>query len=252
VPKRDSTRTDALFFLAASLASLCFLPLAAFGMTLPSVSLPWQRQVIGLAFSAICLLGALAGVSPSTCSRLFRAKRKPTKSHQAAMFSASPPAERQVEKKGHHATCTNYASHVIHIGGAAYCAGCTGLVLGATIALVGNALYFFLGVPLTCTLVVFWLGFAGVALGLLQHPLYTVFKTSHGVVRVFVNIGFVVGAFLLLASVAGLTNNLLLEAYLLLAIVYWIFTRIAMSKRAHSRICTLCGDADCRLSEARS
>jgi hypothetical protein len=140
---------------------------------------------------------------------------------------------------------------VVHIGGAVYCAGCTGLVLGAAIALVGSTLYFFLGVPLICALVVFWLGFAGVALGLLQHPLYAVFKTRHGVVRVFVNIAFVVGAFLLLASVADLTNNLLLEAYLLLATIYWIFTRIAMSRRAHSRICTLCGDTGCRLSEAR-
>jgi hypothetical protein len=140
---------------------------------------------------------------------------------------------------------------VVHIGGAVYCAGCTGLVLGAAIALVGSTLHFFLGVPLTYALVVFWLGFAGVALGLLQHPLYAVSKPRHGVVRVFVNIGFVVGAFLLLASLAGLTNNLLLEVYLLLAIVYWIFTRIAMSRRAHSRICTLCGNTGCRLSEAR-
>jgi hypothetical protein len=251
VPKRDSTRIDALFFLGASLASLCFLPLATFGITLPPVSLPWQRQVIGLAFSVICLLGALAGVSPSTCSRPFRAKPKPTKSRQTATSSPSPPTGRQVQKKGHHATCTNYASHVVHIGGAVYCAGCTGLVLGAAIALVGSTLHFFLGVPLTYALVVFWLGFAGVALGLLQHPLYAVSKPRHGVVRVFVNIAFVVGAFLLLASVADLTNNLLLEAYLLLATIYWIFTRIAMSRRAHSRICTLCGDTGCRLSEAR-
>jgi len=140
---------------------------------------------------------------------------------------------------------------VVHIGGAVYCAGCTGLVLGAAIALVGSTLYFFLGVPLTYALVVFWLGFAGVALGLLQHPLYGVFRTRHGVVRVFVNVGFVAGAFLLLASVADLTNNLLVEAYLLLAIVYWILTRIAMSRRAHSRICSLCGDTDCRFSEDR-
>ena len=140
---------------------------------------------------------------------------------------------------------------MVHIGGAVYCAGCTGLVLGAAIGLAGSTLYFFVGVPLTYALVVFWLGFAGVALGLLQHPLYAVFKTRHGVVRVFVNVGFVVGALLLLASVTDLTGNFLLEAYLLLAIVYWIFTRITMSKRTHSRICALCGDTGCRLSEAR-
>jgi hypothetical protein len=137
------------------------------------------------------------------------------------------------------------------MGGAVYCAGCTGLFVGAVIALAGSTLYFFLGVALPNTLVVFWLGFAGVALGLLQHPLYAFFKTKHGVVRVLVNIGFVVGAFLLLCSVTELTGNLLLEVYLLVAILYWIFTRIALSRRSHEGICTACGDRSCTLSEAR-
>jgi hypothetical protein len=112
-------------------------------------------------------------------------------------------------------------------------------------------LYFFVGVPLPQTVLLFWLGFAGVAVGLLQHPLYALFKPKHGVARVLVNIGFVVGAFLLLASVAELTNSLMLTAYLLLAIVYWIFTRIAMSRRGHRMICTLCGDMGCSLSEVQ-
>jgi hypothetical protein len=139
----------------------------------------------------------------------------------------------------------------VHIGEGVYCAGCTGLVLGAAIALVGSALYFFVGVPLIQTVLLFWLGFGGVAIGLLQHPFYALIKPRHGVVRVIVNLGFVVGAFLLLASVAEITNNLMLTAYLLLMSLYWIFTRIAMSKRGHRRICTLCGEPSCSLSEAQ-
>lgn len=251
MPRRGSGHNDALFFLGASLVSLCFLPLVTFGIALPPVSLPWQRQLIGVAFSIICLLGALAGMSPSTCSLLSGTKSKSSMNRRTATPPPNAPAGRQVQKRGHHAICTNYASHVVHIGGTVYCAGCTGLVVGAAIALAGSTLYFFVGVPLTHTLFVFWLGFAGVALGLLQHPLYALFRPRHGVVRVLVNIAFVVGAFLLLSSVTELTGNLLPEAYLLLAILYWIFTRIAMSKRAHRRICARCGDMGCPLSEVR-
>jgi len=250
VPRPDSERSGALFYLGASLIALCFLPFAAFGIPLPAATLPWQRQIIGAAFSAICLLGALAGISPSTCSRLSPSKPKLGEPSRTANTNSGGPIGRRVQKQGHHATCSNYGSHVVHIAGAVHCAGCTGLVLGAATALAGSTLYFFVGIPLPCPLFAFWLGFAGVALGLLQHPLYALFRTRRGGVRVVVNITFVVGAFLLLSSVADLTGNLMLEAFLLLAILYWIFTRIAMSRRSHREICTRCGDKGCPLSEA--
>lgn len=248
--RRDSSQRDALFFLGASLVGLCFVPLAIFGVALPTVTVPWQRQIIGLTFSIICLLGALVGISPSTCSRVAGAKSSTSLKGSAVAPAPRVPGGQQIHKKGHHATCTKYASHVVSIGGAVYCAGCTGLVFGAAVALAGSTLYFFVGISLPYAVFIFWLGFAGVALGLLQHPLFGIFGTSHGVTRVLVNSGFVIGAFLLLSSVAELTGNLLFEAYLLLVILYWIFTRIAMSKRTHRRICVRCGNMTCPLSEA--
>lgn len=231
--------------LILSLLGLVFLPLMLLNPPPPTIVLPWQTQLIGFAFTIICILGIIAGISPSHCSL----KRKKKKRSQKEIPEQTNSTQ-SIRKEGHHPTCDHYSGHVITIKGSQYCAGCNGLVTGAIITIIGTILFFFLSFPMAYPEATFWLGFAFVTTGLLQHPLYQLLKLNRGLIRFIINILFVVGSFLLLASLSQLTNSLILAIYLLLLILYWIFTRIVMSRRSHHLICSRCNRSECPYSEA--
>ncbi|MDO8122995.1 MAG: restriction endonuclease [Candidatus Hermodarchaeota archaeon] len=233
--------------LILSLLGLVLLPLMLLNPPPSVVVLPWQTQLIGFAFMIICILGIIAGISPSHCS-IKRKKRNQSQKEIAVQIDS--PQTKSIRKEGHHPTCDHYSGHVITIKGSFYCAGCSGLVTGAIIAIIGTILFYFLSFPIVYTEATFWLGFVFVTIGLLQHPLYQLLKLNRGIIRFIINILFVVGSFLLLTSLIQLTNNLILAIYLLLLILYWIFTRIVMSRRSHHLICSRCNRPECPYSEA--
>jgi len=101
------------------------------------------------------------------------------------------------------------------------------------------------GLSLGSGMLLFWLGFTGVAVGLLQHPLYRVLGVQNGFVRVGVNVLFVNGAFLLLTGADQLVQSLSLDTYILIVILFWISTRVVMSRREHLRICAECPELSC-------
>jgi hypothetical protein len=232
----------ALVYLFISLLGLILIPLIIINPSLIVITIPWQRQIIWGIFILICILGTLAGISPASCSLRFHSKlrqeQQPTQTQQ-------PPSQSTITKRGHHPTCEHYTGHILKIHTKILCAGCTGLVLGALIAILGATLFWFGVFPVCNPTLLFWLGFVGVLVGLLQHPFYASLRRKWGVVRMAINVIFVTGAFLLLAGVTELTQNLILQAFLLILILYWIYTRIAMSKRSHNTICRICGKTDC-------
>lgn len=155
--------------------------------------------------------------------------------------------EGTVTFEGHHPSCGKFAAHVLRLGDKKHCAGCTGLVVGATISLLGTLIYLSLGVfPEETAVLVFWLGFAGVALGLLQ---YNVFNIGGSLVHMFLNVAFVTGAFLLLIGIEEITSNPLLEVYFVALTLYWILTRILLSQQEHRKICAACGLESCGFLE---
>ncbi|MDO8125101.1 MAG: hypothetical protein Q6364_12070 [Candidatus Hermodarchaeota archaeon] len=233
--------------LILSLLGLVLLSLMLLNPPPPVVVLPWQTQLIGFAFMIICILGIIAGISPSHCS-LTRKKKK--QSQKEIVEQTNSTQIKSIRKEGHHPTCNHYSGHVITIKGSHYCAGCNGLVTGAIIAIIGTILFFFLSFPIVYPEATFWLGFIFVTIGLLQHPLYQLLKLNRGIIRFIINSLFVVGSFLLLASLTQLTNSLILAIYSLLLILYWIFTRIVMSRRSHRLICSRCNRPECPYSEA--
>ncbi len=244
---RGSSRMQAYWFLAVSLLSLGFIPAIVFsGSVGPAIS-RWQSQIVWYAFIAVCISGTLAGVRPSGCSRRSadtRSRRGLGESQQANKEDGA------VYRRGHHYSCSSYAGHVISFGGRVYCAGCTGLALGGTIAATGSAMYLISGITLGSSVLLFWLGFAGVAVGLLQHPIYRALKVKNGLVRVGVNVAFVNGAFLVLLAVTELAGNFGIDAYVLLVILFWISTRIVMSRSEHSRICAKCTELHCNVHQS--
>jgi len=227
------------YFISTSLLGLCILAMLTSSVSTATVTSSWQRQLVGLIFGTICILGIIAGTFPSKCTSHFKRSQdgsyhrtKQTRTNEAA-----------ISFEGHHPMCGNFSAHVFRLSGKTYCAGCAGLVTGAVISLFGSFLCFFAGFHIgEAGSAVFWLGFAGVTFGLLQYNLPNLNK---GAIHLFLNVIFVVGAFLLLLGVNKVNGNLAIELYLLTLVIYWIVTRIMLSQSEHKRVCTDCGVKSC-------
>lgn len=242
MPTRRFPDIISFYFIGVSLFGLCLLAMLTFGIPISVIDFPLQKQLTGSIFMAICLLGITAGVYPSGCSRMLHFRRIKNNSYNT--MTQAGTKETTIRFEGHHPTCGNFSAHVLQLSGKTYCAGCTGLVVGAIISVLGSFMYFFAGLQVgEAGIVVFSLGFLGVACGLLQHNLP---NANRGAVHLFLNVVFVLGAFLLLVGVTEITNNFILGLYLLGLIVYWIITRVTLSKREHEKICATCGLKSCK------
>ncbi|MGY5864673.1 MAG: UbiA family prenyltransferase [Candidatus Thorarchaeota archaeon] len=199
-----------------------------------------QPQFVGSIFITICLLGAIAGVRPSSFSRSVSRKSIQEEDSQKPEVPQEIPALR-----GHHYSCDEFSDHVLRIDNNVFCAGCTGLTTGAVISILGSLVYFFLGVSFLDELLVFWVGLSGVFLGLVQHQIYRLLSIRSGFFRFVLNVIFVVGAFLVLVGANRITGDLTVDIYILCVILLWIITRILMSKSEHERICKRCDDETC-------
>jgi len=239
-PARDIA---SYYYLGVSLLGLGLVSILTYESPVAVVSSPLQRQLTGLIFGAICLLGILAGLSPSRCSRILHFKKPPTKS--SGETQQINKEESRLTLRGHHPSCGMFSSHVLRLGRKVYCAGCMGLITGAFAATVGDFLYFFAGLDARgASTLIFWLGFAGVACGLLQYNLVMDRSNVHFVL----NVTFVLGAFFLLVGVNEASGSLVLNLYLLTLIIFWIITRIALSQAEHRKMCSGCNLKPCSLS----
>ncbi|MBS7616369.1 hypothetical protein KEJ45_04140 [Candidatus Bathyarchaeota archaeon] len=192
----------------------------------------WRKPLIGTIFALICLSGILAVFFPEKCSKPFHIRIKEKTVYEAKNSNSSRAS---VHFEGHHPNCGKFKAHVITANGLVLCAACTGLLAGGLIALPLNVFYFFFGLDFLGQFglwnVLF--GQVGVVLGFFQ------FKLS-GFVRSIFNTVFVIACFFVLAGVDSLAENVLIDLYLTGLIVFWIYTRIILSRWDHSRICCTC------------
>lgn len=232
---RRTSRILSLAYLSVSLSGLFLLALLTLNPPTWIVNTPFHKQVIGSIFVVICLLGIILGVSPSRLSRNTHIRRQ-------KKYEEARQANSKTTFIGHHPVCGNFSSHVLKIWGKTRCAGCTGLITGAIISLVGSLIYFFLDFHVgEAATLVFWLGFGCVVCGLLQYHVFMKQSLFH----FLVNVVFVIGAFLLLVGVNEGTGSPVLEAYLFTLIIFWIITRITLSQREHEKVCAACGLKSC-------
>jgi hypothetical protein len=214
--------------------------LAALALTAQPRSVQAQKESISAAFGAICVLGIVAGISPSRCNRLFMHFQTDVSTRIEG--GSTSQDKREISYRGHHPVCESFASHVIEVGGRIYCAGCAGLIVGATIALVGMVLYVFLqNLSAQLVAVSFWAGLVGVTLGLLQYELFINKASLHFVL----NVVFVVAALLLLVGVNEMNDSLSLSTYFLLVILFLINVRSTLSRLEHEKKCAICKAEDC-------
>ena len=242
---RNSAESYSKLFQAISLLGLGLVPFMLIRTMMNPSVIKSQPQIVGLIFITICLLGAIAGIRPLTCSMSLSLG---SKHHDQIRNHETSLSNEKSTRRGHHYTCEDFSAHVLHIGENVFCAGCTGLTTGAAIAIIGSFFYFIIGIPPIAAELVFWLGFAGVAIGTIQHKIYKVLGNTGGFFRFMLNIIFVNGAFLLLVGADQLAASIAVDTYILLIVLFWIYTRIVMSKSEHQRICSQCGSRECNNS----
>lgn len=221
-----------MFVIGVSFFGLFLVVMLAFNPPMTKETLPWRKPIIGSIFGSICVVGIIAAFFPKQCSGMFHlAKgRENTSSNENQLVSH----ESSPTMRGHHPDCANFSAHVIRIDDKTFCAACMGLLLGALMALAGTALYFFGGRRITQNgFLAVSVGALGVGFGLFQ------FKFRR-LVRLLLNVFFVLGTFLVLVGIDKLTQSVLVDLFPVVLTVFWLFTRILLSQRDHWRICYTC------------
>jgi hypothetical protein len=237
--ERTKSNSYGPFFLVTSLVGLCLLAAMVFTIPPSETHLSWQGPIVGSLFVLICLSGIVAGISPSTCSGLIKSA---TRDGRQTALTSSKQSEVK-ESKGHHPDCGRFSTHTFQFRGRTYCAGCTGLIVGAVASIFGTIGYLTLRPQFEgIGGMLFWLGFLGVALGLLQHNLPIVERSY---THLLLNVVFVFGAFLLLVGMMEMGSSLIIEAYFLVLALYWILTRVMLSQEEHQKTCDECGRTAC-------
>lgn len=179
---------------------------------------------------------------PSKCSKLTLHKQADYQS-QLKKAGAIQDDQRAMVYEGHHPSCGRFGTHVLRIGNKVYCAGCSGLLTGAVIAILVSLTYAASAfVVHEGAIFVFWFGLSAVLLGLLQ---YAKALMSVSWFHFILNVVFVVGTLFMLIGVIETNGTVVVEMYFLVTTVYWILTRIVLSNLEHQKICAMCTSSLC-------
>lgn len=226
-------------YISVSFLSLGLLAIFTFNL-IPSTNIQIGKYWTTSIFMLICGLGITVGLFPSQCVRKINFVRTLKDSKMSFL------RKKNMRLRGHHPTCGKFSSHVLQVGHKTYCAGCVGLIFGATVSLFGCFSYFFTRLSPEVSMFIFWLGFISVSCGLLQHFFL---KWFNGILHFFLNILFVLGAFFLMVGISEMTSNIVIDFYLFALILYFILTRMTLSQLEHSKICTTCSSKTCNISQ---
>jgi hypothetical protein len=188
------------------------------------------------AFGLLCILGIFAALFPNL--RKITSKQK-----DEARYSSHNCEINEINFIAHHPSCRNFSSHVLKVGNKEFCATCSGLLVGAALALLGTVLWFSWNFQIGETFKLVLVGSIAVSLGLLQS---TLSRLSNGIIRFFGNIVFVLGAFLMFVSINEASQSILIDFFFIALSLLWIMTKIALSQNDHQQVCSECSRFSCR------
>jgi len=243
MPQNTFSSSFISYLVTVSLFGLFLVGILVFYPPVAGESFLWRKPVVGSIFGAICVPGILAAFFPKKCSGVFDFRKDEKGGRSYLNHFASHGISSTV--KGHHPDCESFSTHVFRVGNRTFCTACTGLLLGGLSALAGTILYFFSNwrVEQDSSLLV-WVGILGVGFGLFQF-------NFGGIVRLFSNAFFVFGAFLILTGVDELVRSVKVDLFLIALTLFWLFTRISLSRWDHGRICHACRVVTCEIADKR-
>ena len=241
--KNFSQRFYLPFLVSVSLFGLLLVTLPAFFPLPIQEDFQSRKPLIGSVFGLICLLGIIAVFFPHHCSTIFHADNAENRKHAVVIETNTPFHKTSTISglkitHGHHPSCEGFTAHEFQIGKKTFCTACMGLLLGALITLFGAAAYFFRGWNIEENISLFLIsGVLSVGLGLFQ---YVFFDFQWRLIRFLLNAFFIVGTFLVLAGIDAVANSLILDFFVIFLSIFWLFTRILLSKHTHNKICQTC------------
>jgi len=248
-PNHKLRNLTLLFLVSVSFFGLIFTVLLALYPPISQENFVWRKPLVGSTYSVVCALGILAVFFPKTCSRFFDVGKREKRQNRFFGFKRNKLISDTTTSalRGHHPLCGRFSAHIFRLGGRMFCSTCSGLFLGAIVALAGVGMYFFgnwqMGQNAFLAVLV---GAVGVILGLLQSPLPTL---QNSVIRLFSSASFVVGTFLILIGNEELAHNTSVDLILIVLSAFWLMTRIALSQWDHGRICSKCTLGSCSFAE---
>jgi hypothetical protein len=216
-----------LFLIAASVFGLALVPLLLIQPNLQLEPSPFRRPVVGAFYTAVCVVGIVAVFYPGKCRMAFQKSNVPKDSNK--------PSSSLMQIEGHHPDCEKFSANRIIIEGSAYCAACTGLLIGAIVSFVGIVLFSLGFFELeTGSLWVLATGEVLMLLGEAQIKM-------GGYVKTAVNALFVVGSCISLVVADLAKQSLLVDGYVIGLIVFMLWFRILLSEWNNERTCVACG-----------
>jgi hypothetical protein len=213
---RTRSNWNQLNYILLAEASLIITSLLVYQST-SELNFPSQIRVSKVLFASVCALGIIAGIAPKWFSFASRSEK-----HSGEMVA------------GHHPDCGYFPGHIVLLGGRVFCAGCSGLVLGASFALFGLIFDYF---PFEAE-IGFWFGVLLVGLGLAQHYI----DFGSGWVHLWLNFWFVQGAWFMFEAIQVMGLSFLITAYFISATIFWIYARIRISQWIHVGVCNKCDE----------
>lgn len=225
------------FFSVFLITSLAFFP--------PKIhdEFQWRKPLTGSIFALICILGMIAAFFPKKCSRIFHENRSRIINNDS--FISKKGKFRKFTKifgltltHGHHLECQGFSHHEFQMGEKTFCIACMGLFFGAVASIFGVIAYFFFNwfVGISGWFVVVF-GTTCVVSCFLQ---YAFFDFHWKLIRFSFNAFFVFGMFLVLVGLDYIVQSLTLNFFLIGLFVFWLSTRILLSKNGHKKICRVC------------
>jgi len=202
----------------------------------------WRRPIISSTYALICILGAIAVFFPRRCSRVVflkkweKTRKTPYKTPQLDEMRMTTFLGFKLTH-GHHPKCESFSDHELQIGNKTFCAGCTGLLIGALISLVTVSAYFLSQVQIDkAAIPLVRFGFITVLVGLLT----PVFIAGRSAIRLATNAFLILGMSSILVGADTLLHNVQIDLYLMALDVLWLMTRVSLSQLNHERICANC------------
>jgi hypothetical protein len=223
----EPSRFFLLFLVAVSVFGLLLVPLLLSQPNLQADQSTFRRPLVAAIYSVVCVAGVVAVFYPGKCRMVFQ---KPNVSPNPTKTSAYA-----VQLRGHHPDCEKFSPNRITIGGRVFCAACSGLLIGAVVAMAGVVLFSlgFFGLG-TGSLWVLLAGEMLMLLGLAQIKM-------GGYVKLAVNALFVVGSYVSLIAADLAAQNLLVDAYVVGFVVFMLWLRISLSEWNNKKTCVACG-----------
>lgn len=245
-----------IYYLLISFLGLLFLIFLLIIIPPSSNIFNQQKLLIFSLFFLICFLGMIAALYPASCSgsllrreenEFSRAEELKLEEDGDKLFSEDRDKlsggikDKKIsstEFKGHHPVCDEFTSHTLRWQGKTYCAGCTGLIIGAILAMFGSLIYILYGsLEVKYGILILIIGLGCVFISLLQ---MFILKIQHNLLKFFTNLILVIGSLFILIATVTINNNLFIEFYFLILIILWILARIRISHQDHRAICSNC------------